>query len=89
MKHKYEKPIARNLDALPNAQGECFNGTVAKSDTGATCGNGLTATGSFCVSGSFAQGTGCYAGGDPAGDGCNTGFQAGLPGGCHIGNLYH
>lgn len=83
---KYQRPLSRSFgETFPNAQGECYYGTVANSTTGHSCGGGENATGSSCVSGSFAQGTGCYGGGIPAGDGCSFGFRAGQPGGCHSG----
>lgn len=43
MDKKYQKPIARNLGEVVNAQGYCRTGSVATSESGQNCESGGTA----------------------------------------------
>lgn len=81
MKHKYQKPIARNLgDILPGAKGVCVNGSNANTGMPTSeapgCFSGLTASGAGCGFGQAPAQTACAAGTIPQYFGCGYGLDA-------------
>jgi hypothetical protein len=56
MKQKYEKPFARDLNNLAQAQGKCESGSVAQTLGFANCKPGALTDGGYCGDGTVVAG---------------------------------
>jgi hypothetical protein len=78
MTRTYEKPYAKNLGDIPNAQGYCLSGSTATIAIDQNCIAGITAIGSYCGFGGNPDPNpvlGCNAGAIPDFNGCGVGYQ--------------
>ncbi len=78
MKQKYEKPMARDLGQIQNAEGYCVAGSQAHVSADPNCLPGATAIGSYCGFGGTPDpnpSLGCNPGLVPMFNGCNVGYQ--------------
>lgn len=74
-KSKYEKPVARNLDAVQPVQGSCWSGNT-EYDMGPPCVTGDFALQDCTSGGVVLPVVGCTDGSN-AGQSCISGFEAG------------